>query len=275
MIWTTLKDNCSKYVNIKCVVTNKGEFVGGGANDLIQIYIFHSPIFLHPAFFVSVCVLNQREKTFDLVIIAAEGQSWCVSLKLAVRGIHTMGNPQDFHRNPVSPYKSFSTCVRNTICRWLQTSCHVPPIKTPRQNPILPKTEHANLICAAISCNFADAERLQVRASWSLQTNWCVVGHMTNREKSRKAWEKLADCWTVAGNWSFQRKIHTGVRGKCNPDNKRPQTQKLPLMLSALFHASDSLAWVLSSKTSDLFHLFSSKGPKWNPVEWSQLLFFG
>lgn len=81
------------------------------------------------------------------------------SLKLGVRGIHAMGNPRDFHRNPTSPDKSFSTCVRNTICCWPQASCHVPPFKTPRQNPILPKTEHANLICAAISCNFADAER--------------------------------------------------------------------------------------------------------------------
>lgn len=98
-------------------------------------------------------------------------------------------------------------------------------------------------------------------ASWSLQTTWCVVGHMTNREKSVKVGEKHADCWTVAGNWSFQRKIHTGVRGKCNPGIKRPQTQKLPLMLSALFHASDSLAWPLSSKHLIYFLSFHQKDP--------------
>lgn len=88
-----------------------------------------------------------------------------------------------------------------------------------------------------------------------------LAGHMTNREKSIKVREKHADRWTLAGNWSFQSKIHTGVRGKCNPGMKRPQTQKLPLMLSALFHASDSLARPLSSKHLIHFIFFHLKDP--------------
>lgn len=84
---------------------------------------------------------------------------------LTVCGIRAMGNPRDFHRNVKtkkqknkikqkqcpSPCKGFSTCVRNTICRWLRASCQNTPARLGQQNPILPKTEHANLIPAQAS----------------------------------------------------------------------------------------------------------------------------
>lgn len=114
-----------------------------------------------------------------------------------------MGNPRDFHRNPSSPSKSFSTCVRNTICCWLQASRRVPPIKTPRQNPILPKTEHANLICAAISCSFAEAERWR---DGSLLTCLAPAGGGVLEPV-----DKLLRCWSH----DKQREINKGLRKTC------------------------------------------------------------
>lgn len=133
------------------------------------------------------------------------------------------------------------------------------PAPLGQQNPILPKTEHANLIPAHASSQMlmearrggaegmGSADRLvtcwspdqQIEALW---LPWCVhesapshpwSGSHTCNQRQWRPEESSKDCWTVAGNW----KINT----------KPPQTQRLSLMLSAPFHASDSLACPSSS----------------------------
>lgn len=79
-----------------------------------------------------------------------------VSLALAVRGIHAMGNPRDFHRNPRQPLQELlHMCEKHNLL----LAAGVPSRPAYQNTPTLPKTEHANPICAAISGNCADAGR--------------------------------------------------------------------------------------------------------------------